>query len=120
VRRPLGLVGRLHAARDGRGKPQKIFRVPSIENFGAGLERAVSEDCIVDRAARQTGLGASYRRSKVLVCLETDERQLLSDIAQEQKRLVSAYPSRRRHAGQDGIDLGQTVRAAASVVSSEA
>ena len=97
-----------------------ILGVPSVDNLGPGFERAVAEDRVVNRAAGETGRGGAFRHLKILLLLESDERQPVPNVAEEQKRLVTADAPLARHSGEGGVNLGETVRTAAGVLFHEA
>src|SRR3990172_1349701 len=117
--RSLG-IGILHAAGDSRGQAQEILGVPCVDSLGLGLERAVAEDRVVNRAAGETTRGGRFRHLKILLRVESDQRQPLPDVAEEEQRFVAADAALARHAGQGGVDLGEAVRAAAGVFFPEA
>ena len=114
------MAGILDPVGDSRGQAQKIFGVPGVDNFGPGFERAVAEDRVVDRAAGKIGGGGRFHHFKILPLVKGDHRQPLPDVTQEKHRFVAAYAARAWQTSEDGVNLGQAVRAATGGFLSEA
>ena len=82
--------GLLNAVGDGRGQPQEILGIPCVDDLGLGLECPVSEDRVIDRPASKTGRGRRFRYLKILLLVESYDRQPFPDVAEEQQRFVPA------------------------------
>lgn len=113
-------IGILHAAGDSRRQAQEIFGVPCVDHLGLGLERAVAKDRVVNRAAGETARGGRFRHLKIFLLVESDQREPLPDVAEEEQRFVAADAVLARHARQGGVNLSEAVRAAAGVFFPEA
>ena len=110
----------LHAAGDGRREAQKILGVPGVDDLGLRFERTMAKDRVVNCAPGKIGRGGRFRHSKILPLVESDDRQPFPDVTEELQRLIAADAAPARHPGQDGIDLGKAVGAAAGFSFSEA
>src|SRR6266851_6255360 len=111
---------RAHTKRNRLRQPQKIVCVPCVDHLGICLQRALSEDRIIDGATGEARASGSFRDLNVLPLVERDQRQPVTDVAEKQQRLVATHAAWRGHAGQRGVDLSQAVCAAARVVLPEA
>jgi len=109
------LIRGLHTAGDEGGQSQKILGIPGVDGRGVGLEGAMPEDGVIDCAAGDACRGGSFQHLKILLLVESHDREALADIADEQQDLVAAGAPGRAHAGERGVDFGEAVRAAAGV-----
>ena len=114
------LIGSLDAARDGRRHPQEILRVPGVESFSFGLERAIPEKGVVNCAAGEIRRRGLLDNLKILTLAKGDNRKILADVADKEERGVAAHPPFAGHSGEGGICLGEAVRAAAGTLLSKA
>ncbi len=89
--------------------------VPTVNNVGAGLQCAMSEDGIVNSAAHNAESSGGLQRIGVFIAIERYYGQLLSYVPDEEHGLVTTDSVLARHPGQRGVDLGQTVRSTAAV-----
>src|SRR6266851_5036128 len=120
VHRSSKVVRRAHTTRNRLRQPQEIVRVPRVDHLGIGLQRALSEKRVIDRATGEARGTGRFRDLNVLVLVERDQRHLVTDVAEKQHRLVATHAPWRGHAGQRGVDLSQAVRPRARVVLPEA
>jgi hypothetical protein len=74
----------------------------------------MSEDRVIDRPAEDAGRRGIVEHSKILLLVETHEREALADIGNEEKSLVAARaPGGDSHAGEGAVDFGKAVQATA-------
>src|SRR5712691_680361 len=111
---------RAHTKRNRLRQPQKIVCVPCVDHLGICLQRALSEDRIIDGATGEARASGSFRDLNILPLVERNQRHLVTDVAEKQQRLVATDAPRRGHASERSVDLREAVRAAAGVVVPEA
>src|SRR5207244_431768 len=65
-------AGGLHPGRDFRTEPREILCVPSINGPRSRLERTMTEQGVVNRAAGETEAGGGAQHSEVFLIIEAD------------------------------------------------
>src|ERR1022692_2929821 len=76
----------------------------------------MAEDRVVDATAEDASRRGIFEHLKILLLVETYEREALADIADKEKSLVAARtPRGDSHAGKGAVDFGEAVQAAARV-----
>ena len=64
------LIGSPDAGGDGLGQAEKVLRVPGIEGFSLGFERAMTEKGVVDGAAGESRRGGLLDRLEVVALVQ--------------------------------------------------
>jgi len=109
------LIGASDERRNLWGQAQEILRVPSVEGLGLGLERATTEQGVVNRATGQPRHGGFFDKLKIFAFIKGDERKVFTDVAEKEERRVSPHAPLPRHSREGGVYLGETVGSAARV-----
>src|SRR5579863_6813153 len=81
--------GGLEARRDRGPEAPEIAHVPGVDASRLSLECAMTEQSIVDSSTGEAQRRAGYQRREILVAIEGDEREMLTNAAQEKHRLVA-------------------------------
>ena len=109
------LIGASDERRNLWGQAQEILRVPSVEGLGLGLERATTEQGVVNRATGQPRHGGFFDKLKIFALVKGDECQVFADVVQEQEGRVASDAPLAGHRRERGVYLGKTVGSATGV-----
>src|ERR1035441_3270517 len=91
-----------------------VTNVPGIDRFGFGFEGAMGKHGVVDFAANDSERGRRAQGVSVFIRIQSDYREAIANVADEEHCLSAADAALARHSRQSGINLGQTVRSAAA------
>src|SRR5208282_2351200 len=91
-----------------------VAGVPGVDGLRLRLEGAVCQHGVVYGAAYDAPSGRGLKGVGVFIAIQRDDGQTVPDVADEEHCLFAADAALARHPRQSGVNLGQTVRTAAT------
>src|ERR1700735_1027355 len=80
----------LHTARYCRTEARKVFDVPGLQRSCLRFQRAMAENCVVDRSADNAYRCGRLQSLDVFLIIEADDSKSLADAPHKEHCLVSA------------------------------
>ena len=114
--RSLALCWCFHPGRNSLPEAREMFGVPGVNGLGLRLDGALSDQRIIDGSTGHTASRSPVQHGNILLFGERDQREALTDVVQEEHRLIGIDAVFAGHPGQDRIEFCQAVRRGATAL----